>query len=376
MPAVTATRAGGGPRESLPDALRALAMISVLVMNTIGYAVAPWGPPLGVRAPDASGWDALAQGLAAALLQAKGYPMLAFVFGMALWLAARGRPRAQAIQRGIARQRRLLGLGVVHGVFIYFGDILTLYALIGRRVLHRLHAPWAMLRRHLLKALCWALLAKLVLVASLLVATDVPQALAGDTFGSVAHAWGFLQLNATAYVAGLILALIIAAPVLYLCMLAGMAAARLRLLTHRRWRPVLRRWLRLGTVVLLPPTVLYGWVCATGLPTDAARPWIDAMGDLISVPVAALYLMALGLASRGGSARWCQRLAPLGRRTLTLYVGNGVLSVLLLSGAGLALELPVAGVFALCLGVWLAAWMAALCSGSRRWPLEAWMARR
>ncbi|MBP7568072.1 MAG: hypothetical protein KA795_18905, partial [Burkholderiaceae bacterium] len=154
-PSHTALPARRG-REPLPDALRALAMLSVLVMNAIGYGVAPWGHPLG--GPPAGPWSAAAQGLAAALLQGKGYTMLAFVFGMALWLAARGRPQAQALQCGIVRHRRMLQLGVVHGVFIYFGDILTMYALVGRRLLGRLHAPWKMFRHHLRTALVWALL--------------------------------------------------------------------------------------------------------------------------------------------------------------------------------------------------------------------------
>ena len=77
------------PRDPLPDSLRALALLSVLVVNALGYAAAPWGPTLGQRSPADGDAAALVQGLVAALLYGKGYPILAFVFGMALWLAAR-----------------------------------------------------------------------------------------------------------------------------------------------------------------------------------------------------------------------------------------------------------------------------------------------
>ena len=126
-------------RQPLPDALRALALLGVLVVNGAGYLVAPWGPLLGERSPAGSALALAVQAAQAAFLQGKAYPALAFLFGMGLWLAQRGRPVAVARQRGVARQKRLLLLGVLHGVLIYFGDILTMYALVGWHLLARTH---------------------------------------------------------------------------------------------------------------------------------------------------------------------------------------------------------------------------------------------
>jgi uncharacterized protein len=108
-------------RQPLPDALRALALVTVLVVNTLGYAIAPVGPQLGLRLPADSAWAAATQGVVAGLLQGKGYTMLAFVFGMGLWLATRQRSRTDALRRGVVRQRRMLVLGVLHGAFVYRG---------------------------------------------------------------------------------------------------------------------------------------------------------------------------------------------------------------------------------------------------------------
>lgn len=362
-------------RETLPDALRALAMLSVLVMNAIGYAVAPWGPMLGEPLPADSALAAATQGLVAALLQGKGMAMLAFVFGMALWLSARRRARAEAQRRGLLRNRRLLQLGIVHGLFVYFGDILTLYALVGRLLLRRLHLPWRALRRHLRRTLVWAVLAKLAFLMLLFVPPYSAEQPASASMASVQGAWEFLQLNALAYTTSQLFGALFAAPVVYLCMACGVAAARLRLLTHRRWRPVLRRWLRRCGPVLLMLSMLYGWGCAVTPPSELSRAWIDAGGDLITLPVAACYLAALALASAGGRARWCHGLAPLGQRTLTLYIGHSLLCLLLFSGAGLALAWSTVQMVLACLALWLLACVAAARSGSRRWPLEAWMAR-
>lgn len=363
------------PRETLPDALRALAMVSVLVVNAIGYTVAPWGSQLGTRTPADSAWAAAVQGLVGALLQGKGYATLAFVFGMALWLAARQRARPEALRRGVVRQQRLLGLGVVHGVFVYFGDILTLYALVGLQLVGRLHQPWRRFRRHLGWALGLALLAKLLMVAAILAYGDQTAAAEEASLALVRSGPAFLELNASTYALSQLVLLLVAAPVMYLCMACGVAAARLRLLTHRRWRPVLRRALRRCGPPLLAVVLVYGLGCALAAPTGAP-PWVEVLGDLSAVPMAAVYVVALALWSHGGQARWCHRLAPLGQRTLTLYVGHSLVCVAVLSGVGMALALTTVQTVAFSLGVWWLAWAAATWSGGRRWPLEAWMARR
>lgn len=363
-------------REALPDALRALAMVSVLTVNALGYAGAPWGPALGSPTPPDSAWPPVVQGLVAGLLQAKGYTTLAFVFGMSLWLAARGRPRTEALQRGRVRNSRLLHLGILHGAFVYFGDILTLYALVGRQWLGRLHMPWRRFRRHLWHALAWAVLAKLALAVLILMPPHTTADTSLPSFSTVQDRWQYLSLNASTYAATQVVAIVVGGPVMYLCMALGVAAARLRLLTHRRWRPLLWRAVARGAPPLLVVTV----ACAVGnaltAPADALHPWLHVLTDVSALPVAACGIALLALAAAGGSARWCHALAPLGQRTLSLYVGHSVVCLVLLSGVGWALPLSTLQTVALCLGLWLLALVAARLSGSTRWPLEAWMGRR
>lgn len=361
------------PREALPDVLRALAMLSVLVVNGIGYTVAPWGPPLGTTPEGA--WEAATQAIVAAVLQGKGYPVLAFVFGMALWLSTRGRSRPDALRRGVVRHRRLLGLGILHGTFVYFGDILTLYALVGRRLLGRLHQPWGTLRRHLRRALVWAVLSKLVMVAFILGSPGDSGDLHEPSLSTVDGVAAFLRLNAGTYAVAQIAAVLLAGPLMYLCMAGGVAAARLRLLTHRRWRASLQRALRMWGPPLLALSLVSGWGYALTEPSDAMKIGFEALGELVALPLAGVYVAAAALWSSAATAPWCRFLSPLGQRTLTLYVGHGVIGLLLFSGAGLALEPDAPQMVLFCTGLWLLALVAAALSRERRWPLEAWIGR-
>ena len=75
--------------------------------------------------------------------------------------------------------------------------------------------------------------------------------------------------------------------------------------------------------------------------------------------------------------RWVGVLAPLGRRTLSLYLLHSLLCVLLFSGAGLGWPLPLVAGWAWGLGIWGAGLLAARGLEALHWrgPFEAWLAR-
>jgi uncharacterized protein len=251
-----------------------------------------------------------------------------------------------------------------------------MYALVGRQLLGRLYMPWKQFRRHLWRALVWAVVAKLLLAAVIFRMADLPLVVEGASLSTVHSAWQFLKLNAGTYLLVQVSAIVFSGPVLYVCMVCGVAAARLRLLTHRRWRAARKRCLLLGSLPLLALSFAYGWGYAMTPATEPVSPWLDMLAEAISMPVAALYVVALAVASSGGRARWCHWLSPLGQRTLTLYVGHGVMCLVLFSGVGFGLTITTVQTVLCCLVLWWAAWVAAALSGKTRWPLEAWMARR
>jgi uncharacterized protein len=369
-------------REPFPDALRALALVGVLVVNAAGYLSSPWGAVLGDQAARSGGVALALQGLYAFLVQGKAYPILAFLFGMGLVLAQRGQAAVGALSRARSRQKWLLLLGVLHGVFIYFGDILTMYALIGWLLLHHARAPWTRLRRQLRRALVWALvvggLAAVAMLAGLTMAPAPDEAAEIEpTFADVASWPEFWALNAEGYLFIQIGSLILGFALLRLLMMVGIAVARLRWLTHPRWQAQRQRLLQRWALPALLLNALYGlgYVYFAGHRDTVGM--VEVLGFSIG-PLLSM-VMVVALAQHARRSGWLLALAPLGRRTLTLYVGHGALCVALFSGVGLGWQPGLVGMLGFSLLLWTAAWLAARASGTRRWPLEAalaWVARR
>jgi uncharacterized protein len=364
-------------REPLPDALRALALAGVLIVNGLGYRDVPEGRLLGAVLPADSLWAQGATALVAAFVQGKAYPMLSLLFGMGIAYAMRGRPLEAARQGAHRRGRRLLLLGLLHGLFIYFGDILTLYALCTLLVARHAREPWQRFGRRLRRAVVWALLA-VAAAGALAVWMPPDSAMRGPTIGSVGGYVEFLGLNAPTFVVAQTIGLLFAFPLVRLGMLAGIAATRLRLLTHPRWRSriaaALRRWL----VPLLVANLAYGVSYAALPDRGRAGTWVwvlEVVGPLWSVPLALCYAALAALVWHSGRRAWALWLAPLGQHTLSVYVGASLLMLCLFSGAGLGWQPTTAG--------WVfgasALWLLAATASRRwrgRWPLESWMARR
>jgi uncharacterized protein len=360
-------------RHPLPDVLRALALLGVVVVNAAGYGVAPTGPVLGRATPpdDALAWAL--QGVQAWLLQGKAYPVLAFLFGWGVVQAMKDRSPA-ALGRAGQRLWRLLPLGLLHGTVVYFGDILTLYALCGFMVIRAVHAPWLALRRRIKVMGAWALGLSLLMTA---LGALVPAPGAEEPgFAAVTNWSELVELNVLAFVSVSLPSMVVSAPVVALCMLAGIAAARLRLLTHVRWQGWRKRFVGRWLLPSLLLNLLYAVATVMNAnDPDHATLWLDSATPLFGLPTAAVLVLAFAQAWSEGKMAWAAKLAPLGQRSLSLYLACSLLCVLFLSGAGLGWQPGTLGVTGLSLGLWLLA-AAAAASSTRRWPLEAWMGRR
>jgi uncharacterized protein len=359
------------PREPLIDALRALALIGVVIVNLYGYPDAPQRFAVLNADPAATALDRLLDGLVGALLIAKAYPVLTFLFGYSLVLAGRRGADSRT------RLKRLAGLGALHGVLLYFGDILLPYAVAGWWASRLLRRRLSSLRRH---ALGW-LYAGLAITALLLPwfgAWDVGPASAElPTFAGAQNWRAWAALNASTWLTT-VLSTLLMLPQLMALMLLGVFAGRLRLLTHRRWHATLQR---------LAPPVLAMAVLANAamalclvLPEAQQRGWHHWAGALTWPIGPAMGLAAVAWAAsrrREQHSTALLGLAALGRRTLSVYLAHSIVAVLVLSGAGLALQLGRVGLLLLAAGLWLAAWVWAQWAERRGWrgPAEAWMAR-
>jgi uncharacterized protein len=362
------------PREPLPDALRALALIGVLVVNGLGYRDVPFGRLLGEARPADGIWAVSLIAVVAAFVQGKAYPVLAFLFGMGMAYAARGQSAQAARQGAHRRARRLLLIGLLHGTLLYYGDILTSYALCAFWVAPHTREPWRQLRPRLRRGVVWAVVA--IVASALLAFAPLGGEAPSTTIGTVRSYTAYVNLNASTFVVAQVLGLVLALPTVRLFMLAGVAAARLRLLTHRRWRnktsALLRRWLWPAVAA----NVAYGMAYVSMPRTlPALSLALEAASPLWAAPLALLYVAAASRLWQTGRRAWTATLAPLGQHTLSIYVTASLLMLLLLSGAGMAWQPMTAGWLAFALALWVLAWAASTVLRGR-WPLEAWMARR
>ena len=118
-------------RIEIMDVLRGFALLGILLMNIEGMA-GPLFQSFSGLDPALTGADRIADALIYILVQGKFYTLFSLLFGMGFAVMstraeARGQPFAGVYWR---RSLVLLVIGVIHGLLIWSGDILLMYALL------------------------------------------------------------------------------------------------------------------------------------------------------------------------------------------------------------------------------------------------------
>ncbi len=369
---MTQARLTTSARDPLIDALRALALVGVLVVNLYAYPTSP--ARLAVLNADltATTMDRLLDGLVGALLLAKAYPVLTFLFGYSLVLASKRGANSPK------RLKRLAVLGALHGALLYFGDILLPYAAAGWWATHLMRRRLSSLKRHVVGWGCAAIVVMLVSMPWLGPWGGDAGVVSLETFAQAKGWRAWAGLNVTAWLVAVAAQVLFLLPQLMVLMLLGVVAGRLRLLTHPRWRAGLRRM----ASHVLPWAVAANIAMVLCLVLPAAQQaglnhWASALTWPLGPTMGLAAVAYIASRSHGQRGAVVLSLAALGRRTLTLYLAHSVVAVLLLSGAGLAWPLHRVGLLILALGLWIMAWCWAQWAErrGRRGPAEAWMAR-
>lgn len=339
-----------GARVELIDALRAFALIGILQVNVLSFV---WGPTgLTVFAVPPTVADQAAVLLIGGFVSTKFIALFAFLFGLGFALQMKSLRRATGdawAARAIYKRRlwALLAIGVAHGVLLYFGDILTAYALCGFVLLLYARARPATLAR----AAAWWLGAYVLLGALLMLGLELllPPLPADEAlllpedvierFSAYAGS-GYaeqLPLRVFDYFYLTSLTMLLAAPFIVGLFVLGALAGRLGWLTHPERHP--RVWAHARQIgwAALPLAAIGAWL---GLRAQIETPgWMSVVGYTLtsfSFPLAALYLAWI-VAQRDAppvraAIRW---LAPAGRMPLTNYLLQSVAMGALLSGWGL-----------------------------------------
>jgi uncharacterized protein len=337
----------GSERLALIDALRGFALAGVLLVNLGGFSLYYFMDDSARAALPSAGFDRWAWLLVQILVQDKALTLFSLLFGLGVAVQVR---HAESKRAGIGpivrRLAVLLAIGLIHAHLFWWGDILTIYAVLafGLIALRRLPDA-AFLIGGLGLGLFWFLLAPF---AEWLKPDDWPEQtrVYADTFAIFSGNDIAATLRQNAHVAhwmwldmwGLL-------PFVFARFLLGYWAGRKWLLhdpvAHRR---LLRAIAIVGGSVGLAAVVAIEWIDAAQL-TDAllrggrysefALRLLRRIGPLgMGLAYAAGFAL---LFLRPGWQRWLQRLAPVGRMALSNYLMQTVACLWLFYGFGLGI---------------------------------------
>ncbi len=383
------------------DILRGVAVMGILAMNIVAFAM----PFQAYMNPMAYGMESQAD-LASwlfsfILVDGKMRGFFSFMFGASTLLViesaqAAGRSPARA---HYARMAWLLVFGLLHFYLIWFGDILTAYALCGlilyafRNLTVRALVGWGV-ALVALQLLLFALMSASVFMAA--AAAALPDASAEtlqswqtmkrDIGGSEAAIAASLALYQGGYVQiltervttlasmPLVNTLLFGAETLGY-MVFGMAAFKSGFFSGTWADARYRKWAIIGFAIGLPAYALFAWLL---LRDGFSVPMVVAVAMTATIIVRPVMVMALAalvilLTRRGGAL--VDRIAAAGRAAFTNYLGTSILMTTLFYGYGfglfgqlsrIELWIPVIAVWALML-LWSKPWLDRFRYGPFEW---------
>lgn len=123
-------------RAVAPDLARGVMLLFIVLANAPFYL---WGQPSGMTSahpPGATGADLVWQTFSLIVIDARSYPMFAFLFGYGIWQLYRRQAEAgvdQLTARRLLRKRHLwmIAFGAVHALLLWMGDVVGAYGLAG-----------------------------------------------------------------------------------------------------------------------------------------------------------------------------------------------------------------------------------------------------
>jgi len=133
-----------GERYDLIDALSGFALLGVCLANLSPLSLYEFLGPKEQAALPTSSFDMVAQGVIEALVNIKFITIFSLLFGLDFAvLLERAQARGHGMVPGYVRRLLvLLAIGAIHAWFVWWGDILFTYALVGLLMLRLRHASY------------------------------------------------------------------------------------------------------------------------------------------------------------------------------------------------------------------------------------------
>lgn len=359
-------------RFAILDILRGFALVGIAVANFPEFALFTFLKPDAVAAMPTAGADRWVRFLQYVFVDGKFYTIFSLLFGIGFSIII-----SNAMRRGASgfrifyrRMAILLGFGFVHLMFIWSGDILMLYALMGmllplfRNCSDRTLLSWAAVLLFVPVIIDFACEFAGVSLSAGMVRLQqhycAKYGITDDNFaywlrdadsyggvfqflvqGALVRVQEFVDGNRYFKVMGLFL--------------IGFCIGRRRMYAHTVMRRrMLRRVALAGCFAGLPLSVVYAWSAVNG------HPWGNAAHSLlyfVSVYIVGFaYVAAICLVyNRHPWARVFSLFSAPGRMALTNYIGQSVWGMAIYYGIGLGLgaSMGLSLVVPVAVGVWL-----------------------
>jgi uncharacterized protein len=323
-------------REALPDRLRGIALLGIVVVNASYLAISADGFTQ-------ASVDGVANRLTALLVntfaQGKFYLLFSFLFGYSASFILRDNSKPNR-RRYLRRLFALFLFGLAHAVFFFIGDILITYAILGLLLLAVSRSSDRTLKRWTIAAVAVAVFFILVVV-SLAAAFpdegsglgDLEWALATGSFADAALA----RLEALPTV--LFSVFFLQGPMAFAAFVVGLRASRVRLLADPGanldlWRKLARLGWGIGLPLQAVAAGLQIGAIAAGTPYSTAGAAGLALGFTTAPILAAGYIGSIALLIHR-RPRFLSIMAPAGRMSLTVYIGESALMSLVFTAYGL-----------------------------------------
>ncbi|MFC7448427.1 DUF418 domain-containing protein [Rhodococcus daqingensis] len=325
------------------DALRGFALFGILAVNVWAFADPYYASPESNPTFD-SGLDHAIRFAISLLFETKFYLLFSFLFGYSftLQMAAAERAGTAFMPRMLRRQTGLLAIGLVHGAALYYGEILSTYAILGlillacRRIAPR-RAVQLGIGLVITVGVVWMLLGLATLAeggAAATAASDAAvklTAFGGDAAATLGFHSGHLPETVAAIVA-------LQAPSAMAMFFFGFAAGRVQVFANPdRFRPLMRRILIFGFPVGLLGALVYA-LAAAYAPGGGVETFAFGLGQLTAPLLTASYVVAGLMLFRTDPGRRVEAaLAPMGKTALTNYLFQSLVLGVLFTGYGFGL---------------------------------------
>lgn len=341
-------------RHSLLDVLRGFALLGVLLANMVTHSGYFFLSEAGRAALDTAEADHVVEWIEHFLIDGKFYSLFSMLFGIGFALQLK---RASELDLNFVSRfrRRLLIMflfGLMHAVFLYLGDILTVYALTGFvLILFRNSTDKFLLRSALIFTLL-PLLQYIIFWGINLGNTPEPVAVEEgprffDTLIEIYRGGNFIEIIKT-NIGGLIFGrypdLIFTGRffrVLAMFLIGFYVAKNMLFANIEANRPFIRKVMIWGAVIGIPCNIILAIMMTNNAyynlePLGIIQPVVYAFG----VPALCLFYtcaIALWFTKPDGKKR-LMIFAPVGQLALTNYLMQSLICVFIFMGYGLGLE--------------------------------------